>query len=151
MSARGGAFAPSARAQTALLRKTCRRLARLIRRLSAHLPPDGRTLHAARIAAKGLRYALEVVEPLDPGIRPLLRLLRAFQDAAGDFHDLAELAATVGAVAAGDGENRLALAPLARDLEADAGRALAAARRRASSLERPVRRLRQSLEDLETR
>ena len=151
VSTRGGAFAPRVETQTAILRKTRRRLVRLIRRLSALLPPDGRTLHAARIAAKRLRYALEVVEPLDPGIRPLLRLLRAFQDAAGDFHDLAELAATVGAVAAGDGEDRLALALVARNLEADAGRALAAARRRGSALERPVRRLRQSLEDLETR
>jgi CHAD domain-containing protein len=152
VSARGGASAqPRAEAQAALLRRTRRRLVRLVRRLSALLPPDGRTLHAARIAAKRLRYALEFVEPLDPGIRPLLRLLRAFQDAAGDFHDLAELAATVGTVAAGDGGNRLALAPLARDLEADAGRALAAARRRGSALERPVRRLRRSLEGLETR
>lgn len=150
-SARGGAFAARGQAQTALLRRTRRRLARLIRRLSALLPPDGRTLHPARIAAKRLRYALEVVAPLDPGIRPLLRLLRAFQDAAGDFHDLAELAATVNAAAAGDGGNRLVLATLARELEADAGRALAAARRRAAALERPVRRLRQSLEGLETR
>ena len=151
VSTRGGAFAPRAQAQAALLRKTRRRLVRLIRRLLALLPPDGRTLHPARIAAKRLRYALEVVEPLDAGIRASLRLLRAFQDAAGDFHDLAELAATVDALAVRGGENRLALDLLVRDLESDARRALAVARRRGLALESPVRRLRQSLRGLETR
>jgi CHAD domain-containing protein len=53
---------------------------------------DGPALHGVRIDVKRLRYALEILapafatEPSDP-----LRLLKAFQKALGDHHDLATL------------------------------------------------------------
>ena len=144
-SARGGAFAPRAAAETTLLRRTRRRLDQLVRKLTALFPPDRETLHAARIAAKRVRYALEVLEPLDPERRPLLRLLRSFQDSAGDAHDLAELAAKVRDAAATRPESTVALGPLARALEAEATRAVARARRRAAALAGPAGRLCKSL------
>ncbi len=150
-AARGGAFAPRDAAETALLRRTRRRLTRLVRNLEGLLPPDRENLHAARIAAKRVRYALEVIEPLDPRFRPVLRLLRSFQDAAGDAHDLVELAARVAFVADEDTESGLASGPLARRLEADATRALLAARARGEALAGPVERLRRFLGSPETR
>jgi CHAD domain-containing protein len=149
--ARGGAFAPRVAAEAALLRRTRRRLLRLIRNLAGLLPPDRETLHAARIAAKRVRYALEVLEPLNPRVRPLLRLLRTFQDAAGDAHDLAELAARVGFIADAGAEDGLAMGPLARGLEADATQALVTARTGGAALAGPVERLRKSLGAPETR
>jgi CHAD domain-containing protein len=117
----------------------------------ASCPRAARTLHAARIAAKRLRYALEIVEPLEPGARPLLRLLRSFQDEAGDAHDLVELAARVrGAAGAGPSPDAR-LAPLAVELEEAAARALASARRRGTILAGPVRRLRPALGTPESR
>ncbi len=150
-AAQDGAFAPRAAADTALLRRTRRRLVRLVRNLSGFLPPDRETMHAARIAAKRARYALEVLEPLDPRFRPILRLLRSFQDAAGDAHDLVELAARVAFVTGADTGADLSSGPLARDLEADATRALQAARAEGTALARPVERLRRSLGSPETR
>ncbi|MBK9088593.1 MAG: CHAD domain-containing protein [Holophagales bacterium] len=150
-AARGGAFAPRAAAETALLRRTRLRLVRLVRKLAELLPPDRKTLHAARIAAKRVRYALEVLEPIEPRFRPVLRLLRSFQDAAGDAHDLVELAARVAFVAEADTEAGLASGPLARGLEADATRALLSARAEGAALARPVERLRKSLGSPETR
>ena len=147
----GGAFAPRAAAETVLVRRTRRRLRRLLRNLAGLLPPDRETLHAARIAAKRVRYALEVLEPIDPQLRPLLRLLRSFQDAAGDAHDLAELAARVGAVAATGAGDDLGLGPLMRALEADTARALSTARTQGAALAAPVERLRKSLRTAETR
>ena len=53
---------------------------------------DGPALHSVRIDVKKLRYALEILapafaaEPAGP-----LRLLKAFQTALGDHHDLATL------------------------------------------------------------
>ena len=141
----GGAFAPRAAVETVLVRRTRRRLIRLVRKLAGLLPPGRETLHAARIAAKRVRYALEVLEPLDPRLRPLLRLLRSFQDAAGDAHDLAEVAARVEAVAATGAEAGLGLGPLVRGLEADATRAFSTARRRGVALAGPIERLRKSL------
>jgi CHAD domain-containing protein len=142
-AAAAGAFAPRAGMETLLARATLRRLRRRSEELADLLPPGRRSLHAARIAAKRLRYALEVVEPLDPGVRPLLRLLRSFQDAAGDAHDLLELAGR--ARAAGGAELGPALRALLLQLDADADRAVAAARRRGEALVRPVRRLRPAL------
>lgn len=146
-----GAFAPRAAAETVLLRRSRRRLRRLLRDLAGLLPPDLETLHAARIAAKRLRYALEVLEPLDPRIRPLLRLLRSFQDAAGDAHDLVELAARVGNVATASAYTGLDLKPLARGLEVEATRALSTARTAGAALAGPVEKLRKSLGAPETR
>ncbi|HYN41974.1 MAG TPA: CHAD domain-containing protein [Thermoanaerobaculia bacterium] len=147
----GGAFAPRAAAETALLRRSRRRLLRLLRDLAGLLPPDVETLHAARIAAKRVRYALEVLEPLDPRVRGLLRLLRSFQDAAGDAHDLTELTARITFVADASAEAGLAMGPVARGLEADATRALSKARKGAAALAGPVERLRKSLGVPETR
>ncbi|MFN7988013.1 MAG: CHAD domain-containing protein [Thermoanaerobaculia bacterium] len=137
VSASNGAFAPRAGIEALLVRRTLRRLGNRGAELSKLLPPGRRTLHPARIAAKKLRYALEAVEPLDPGTRPLLRLLRSFQDAAGDAHDLGELAARVRAAAG----SRPDFEPLLRGLEADAATAFGAARRRGEALAAPVRRL----------
>jgi CHAD domain-containing protein len=150
-AAQDGAFAPRAAADTAFLRRTRRRLIRLVRKLAGFIPPDRKTLHAARIAAKQVRYALEVLEPLEPCFRPILRLLRSFQDAAGDAHDRVELAVRVAFVADADTEAGLASGPLARGLEADATRALQAARAEGAALVRPVGRLRKSLGSPETR
>ncbi len=147
----GGAFAPRAAAESVLLRRSRRRLRRLLRDLAGLLPPDLETLHAARIAAKRVRYALEVLESLDPMVRPLLRRLRSFQDAAGDAHDLVELAASVGAVAATSADATLALEPLARGLEAEATGALSTARTEGAALAGPVEKLRKSLGAPETR
>lgn len=143
--AQDGAFAPRAAADKGLLRRTRRRLIRLVRKLAEFLPPDRKTLHASRIAAKRVRYALEVLEPLEPRFRPILRLLRSFQDTAGDAHDLVELAARVAFVADADTEAGRASGPLGRGLEADAASALLAARAEGTALARPVERLRRSL------
>jgi CHAD domain-containing protein len=146
-----GAFAPRAGTGDLLLRKTRRRLRRRVSELSGLLPPGRRTLHAARIAAKRLRYALEIVEPLEPSARPLLRLLRSFQDEAGDAHDLVELAARVRHAAAAGSPPDGALGALVRALDDDAARALASARRRGTILAGPVRRLRPALGTPESR
>ncbi|MFN8631122.1 MAG: CHAD domain-containing protein [Chloroflexota bacterium] len=57
---------------------------------------DLTTLHQLRIAAKWLRYTLEICrEPLDPDASALIRPVVALQDRLGDLHDLngtAELA-----------------------------------------------------------
>jgi len=133
-STAAGPFAPRAGLDAELHARVRRRLLRRVRRLATLLPPGRRTLHAARIAAKRVRYALEVLEPADPALRPALRLLRAFQEAAGDAHDLVELAGLLRA-AGPTLEGTLA------GIEADAAGAAAAARRRGAALERPVRRL----------
>jgi len=146
-SASDGPFAPRAGLEALLARRTRRRLRRRTEELSALLPPGRKTLHPARIAAKKVRYALEVVEPLDPAVRPLLRLLRSFQDAAGDAHDLGELAERVRTAAS----SRPDLEPFLQDLDADTSRAFAAARRRGAALAAPVRRLRPALGTPETR
>lgn len=45
-------------------------------------------LHAMRIAAKRLRYTLEVFAPLYPdGLKEPLRIVRAIQEMVGDIHD----------------------------------------------------------------
>lgn len=45
-------------------------------------------LHALRIAAKRLRYALEMFESCFPGAGPYIERLSALQDAIGEVHDL---------------------------------------------------------------
>ena len=152
-SAFGGSFAPRVDAGADLGRKTRRRLDRRFRELSSLLPPRRKTLHACRIAAKRVRYALEPVEPLDPRIGTILRLLRAFQVAAGDAHDLVELAGRVrAAVGTGNGPaGAAALEAIARSLDADAARAISAARRHGAALTGPIRSLRLALGKAETR
>ncbi len=146
-----GAFAPRAAAEEILRRGASRRLRRRLRALAALLPPDGATLHAARIAAKRVRYALEAIEGSDPRVRPLLRLLRPFQDAAGDAHDLAELAERLRAFARRGGPDASGAAAEARRLEDGAAVAVAAARRLGGELAGPAKRLRRVLRSPGTR
>lgn len=142
-----GPFAPRSPAERALAATTRRRLRRRLRELSRLLPPSAGTLHAARVAAKRVRYALELVAPLEPDSAPLLRRLRSFQDAAGDAHDLLELAARVRSAAADDPR----AGRLLPRLEKDCLSALERARLRGAALERPLRRLRPVLGTVETR
>ena len=79
---------------------------------------DALALHSARIDVKKLRYTLEILapafaaEPSGP-----LRLLKAFQTALGDHHDLATLATRLEEVLAGlQDRNRTALAAGVRAL-----------------------------------
>ena len=46
------------------------------------------TVHAARIAAKRVRYLLDPVKQAVPEARPALKLLKSFQDDFGELHDL---------------------------------------------------------------
>ena len=46
------------------------------------------TVHAARIAAKRVRYLLDPVKQGVPEARPALKLLKSFQDDFGELHDL---------------------------------------------------------------
>ena len=51
-------------------------------------PERKEELHAMRIAAKRLRYTLEVFAPLyDDGLKEFLKLARAVQDLLGEIHD----------------------------------------------------------------
>jgi len=67
---------------------------------------DVRELHALRIAAKHLRYALEILEP--GGAKPLLTALKRVQRTLGDMNDAF--------VAAGYLEGLPSLTPRARRL-----------------------------------
>ena len=51
-------------------------------------PSLARELHDMRIAAKRLRYALEVFEVCFPEIKPLLRRITSIQEDLGAIHDL---------------------------------------------------------------
>ncbi len=55
----------------------------------SHSHPQVSALHAVRIAAKRLRYLVEVLEEYDvPGSRESLAWLRGLQQHLGDWHDL---------------------------------------------------------------
>ncbi len=129
------AAAAPTRDDESLARLVCRRLRKKRKRILSDGMPDRQTLHALRIAAKDLRYSLEFVRGLVPGVPSLLKDFQAFQDLAGDAHDRIELIAAV-RKAAGE-----APAPLRRGalglippLERDAARALGRARTSARSL-----------------
>jgi CHAD domain-containing protein len=130
-----------ARVEKRLRAKIERRLRRARGSLLAAGVPSAETLHPIRIAAKKLRYALELVSATMPGALELLEPLKRFQDAAGDAHDRAELIAAVRREA---GRTRppfrreaLRLLPvLMRDAERALVRAQAAARRLLPQLER---------------
>jgi len=74
-------------------RVVVKRVGRLFRRAESWGDPGNtEALHAARVAAKKLRYAIEILEPLfGRGYRERHELLRAIQDALGDYHDVALL------------------------------------------------------------
>jgi CHAD domain-containing protein len=53
-----------------------------------HIPERKLELHAMRIAAKHLRYTLEIFAPIFPGeFKPWLRVIKQMQDHLGDIHD----------------------------------------------------------------
>ena len=117
-----------------------RRLRKKRRRLLAVGVPNPDAVHAARIAAKDLRYALEFVREIVPGVPELLRVFQAFQDTAGNAHDRIELIALVegfskrGSPALRRAASRL-LPALRLDAERAVRRAQAAYRRLAARLE----------------
>lgn len=84
-----------ARVEKTLRRTVRRRLRKKQRQLLEAGVPTAESLHRLRIAAKDLRYGLELVADVMPGAPALLRALEAFQEAAGDAHDRAELIAEV--------------------------------------------------------
>lgn len=115
--------------------RTAEILAELRRELARHLAEvgtadDDEQAHAARIAAKRLRYLIEPLADELPGAAPLIKRLKELQDLLGDLHDAhvleAELSAALAAAAAERAE-RLLAASLAEP--PDAG-LLRAARRR---------------------
>lgn len=110
----------AAAAERALRHRASRRIGRLARKLAEMEVPDRRTLHPFRIAAKKLRYALELLEESVPGSTPLLRELRHLQELSGDAHDRIELVLAVRHVASDDP----ALQELLGPLESDARRAV---------------------------
>src|SRR5258706_2386366 len=76
-----------------------RRLKKKRRRLLEAALPTAETVHPLRIAAKDLRYSLELVSGIVPGAKDLLDRLQEFQDAAGSAHDRAELISEVRRIA----------------------------------------------------
>ncbi len=88
-------FAPVTAADASLAKLVRARLRKKKRRIIFSGLPDEISLHAARIAAKDLRYSLEFVRHLIPGVPELLPAFQRFQDAAGDAHDRIELIAIV--------------------------------------------------------
>ncbi|MBA2304515.1 MAG: CHAD domain-containing protein [Acidobacteria bacterium] len=103
------------------------RLLRRAKHLSAAIDEAGQMyaaewLHAVRIAAKKLRYGLELAADGGiPGAAPLLRPIKRAQDVLGRLHDLQVLQTHVAAVQAGAGAERPgmheALESLARHIE----------------------------------
>ncbi|MFL6279294.1 MAG: CHAD domain-containing protein [Vicinamibacterales bacterium] len=103
------------------------RLLRRSRRLTAAMNEAGQMyaperLHAVRIAAKKLRYGLEVAA--DSGVKqaaPHVRTIKRAQDMLGKLHDLQVLQTHVAAVQAeprtGRAQSRAALENLARQIE----------------------------------
>jgi CHAD domain-containing protein len=125
----------STRNDERLARLVRRRLRKKRKRFLETGVPERSALHGLRIAAKDLRYGLEFVRDLVPGVPGLLGEFQRFQDAAGDAHDRIELIHVVGEAAA---EGRPALRRGARTLvlplERDAALALRRAQASARSL-----------------
>jgi CHAD domain-containing protein len=122
-------------AEERLQKRLRRRIERRRRKLLLAGVPDAASLHPFRIAAKELRYGLEVVRPFLPAAGPLLPHFRRLQDAAGEAHDKAELASAVKAMLTDlPAAERRRAAPLAAVLSRDAGSALRKARASAKIL-----------------
>lgn len=118
-----------------------RRLRRRRRRLLSLGVPERSTLHRFRIATKDFRYGVEFLAGELPGGRDLLKLLRAFQDAAGDAHDREEIVDLVRRRALSSPRDRAGARLLLPTLERDATRAVERARRLSSSVLDQVERL----------
>jgi len=111
---------PWRKALGAQLLKRSRRLAAAIEEAGHMYAPEG--LHQVRIAAKKLRYGLELAA--DSGTRqaaPHVRAIKRVQDMLGKLHDLQVLETHVAAVQAephpGRTPSRAALEELARNIE----------------------------------
>ena len=123
------------RSDERLSRLVRRRLRKRRTRLLRAGVPERDTLHPLRIAAKDLRYGLEFVRDLVPGVPALLKEFQRFQDVAGDAHDRIELIHVVGeAAASGSPALRRGARSLAIPLERDAALALRRARSSARAL-----------------
>jgi CYTH domain-containing protein len=72
------ALAPRVRAATEELRKHLRRISSI---------DESREEHEARIAAKRLRYLLEPIMKVVPGVVEIVDRLKSLQDVLGDLHD----------------------------------------------------------------
>ena len=54
-------------------------------------PREAVVLHDMRIAAKRVRYVLEVAEPVLPGVKPRVKAAKQLQELLGELHDCDEL------------------------------------------------------------
>ncbi len=130
---------PVTSADATLAKVVRRRLRKKRKRLLFSGLPDETSLHAARIAAKDLRYSLEFVRHLVPGVPELLPAFQRFQDAAGDAHDRIELIAIVARVGRRRSPTlRRAGRAVLPALRADAARALKRAQASARTLFRAL-------------
>ncbi|MEO6326434.1 MAG: CHAD domain-containing protein [Thermoanaerobaculia bacterium] len=91
-------FARDSRTEKKLCTKIASRLERKRRKLVREGVPTAETLHPTRIRLKDLRYALEFVKGVMPGVTELLPSLKSFQTAAGDANDRFELSRLVEAL-----------------------------------------------------
>ena len=123
------------RSDERLARLVRRRLRKRRKRLLASGGPERDTLHPLRIEAKDLRYGLEFVRDLVPGVPGLLKEFQQFQDVAGDAHDRIELIHVVGdAASSGSPALRRGARSLVVPLERDAALALRRAQASAKTL-----------------
>lgn len=129
---------------SARLLKRSRRLAEAVGEAGQMYVPE--RLHAVRISAKKLRYALELAaDSRITGATPLLRPIKRLQDLLGRLHDLQVLQSHVSAAQTGPGAERPgmmgALDSVAREIEDECrhlhGRYLASA----ASLEEVCKRI----------
>ena len=58
---------------------------------AAQDPAEDKALHDMRIAAKRVRYVLEVSEPVLPGAKSGVTAAKKLQDVLGEIHDCDEL------------------------------------------------------------
>ncbi len=75
----------SARIVKKAVQEACHLVARLRRRID---PEDSRTIHRTRVAFKKVRYMVESLQPVLPGVSPRrLRQMRDYQAMMGDIQD----------------------------------------------------------------
>jgi CHAD domain-containing protein len=123
---------PDAGDEERLRRKVKRRLKRERRRVLELRSPGKRTLHRLRVAAKALRYALELVAGVEVRAGELVKACRRFQDALGDANDWATLHQKVrDARSAAAGEARETIDLLAPRVEEQRARAFGQAKKEA--------------------